>query len=55
MDCSITSISYCPVKSLSFQSVKSCNVKKDLGMSIQMYRQEEKLIWKLEKIINQKF
>ncbi len=33
MDCSITSISYCPVKSLSFQSVKSCNVKKDLGMS----------------------
>ncbi len=33
MDCSITSISYCPVKSLSFQSVKSCNVKKDQGMS----------------------
>tara|TARA_Y100000590_G_scaffold108361_1_gene123198 strand:- start:105 stop:878 length:774 start_codon:yes stop_codon:yes gene_type:complete len=33
MDCSITSINYCPVKSLSFQSVKSCNVKKDLGMS----------------------
>ena len=33
MDCSITSISYCPVKSLSFQSVKSCNVKKDQGIS----------------------
>ncbi len=33
MDCSITSINYCPVKSLSSQSIKSCNVKKNLGMS----------------------
>ena len=32
MDCSISSINYCPVKSLSFQSVKSCNIKKDLGI-----------------------
>tara|TARA_Y100000590_G_scaffold97736_1_gene111250 strand:+ start:348 stop:1127 length:780 start_codon:yes stop_codon:yes gene_type:complete len=32
MNCSIASIHYCPVKSLSFQSIKSCNIKKDLGM-----------------------
>ena len=32
MDCSIISIHYCPVKSLSFQSIKSCNIKKNLGM-----------------------
>ena len=33
MSCSIVSIHYCPVKSLSFQSIKSCNIKKELGMS----------------------
>ena len=32
MDCSLISIHYCPVKSLSFQSIKSCNIKKNLGM-----------------------
>jgi len=32
MDCSISSIHCCPVKSLSFQSIKSCNIKKGLGM-----------------------
>ena len=32
MDCSIVSIHYCPVKSLSFQSISSCIIKKDLGM-----------------------
>ena len=32
MDCTLTSIHYCPVKSLSFQSIKSCNIKKNLGM-----------------------
>ena len=32
MDCSIVSIHYCPVKSLSFQSINSCIIKKDLGM-----------------------
>jgi len=32
MNCSLTSIHYCPVKSLSFQSIKSCNIKKNLGM-----------------------
>jgi len=32
MDCLISSINYCPVKSLSFQSVKSCNIKKGLGI-----------------------
>jgi len=32
MNCIIASINYCPVKSLSFQSVKSCNIKKDLGI-----------------------
>jgi len=33
MDCSITSINICPVKSLSFQSQNSCNIKKNLGMT----------------------
>ena len=33
MNCVIKSIYYCPVKSLSFQSIKSCNIKKNLGMS----------------------
>ena len=33
MNCSIASIHYCPVKTLSFQSIKSCNIKKNLGMS----------------------
>ena len=32
MNCSVSSIYYCPVKTLSFQSIKSCNVKKKLGM-----------------------
>ena len=33
MRCEIFSINYCPVKSLSFQSVDSCEIKKDLGIS----------------------
>ena len=32
MNCLISSIYYCPVKTLSFQSIESCNVKKELGM-----------------------
>ena len=32
MNCSISSIYYCPVKTLSFQSIESCNVEKELGM-----------------------
>ena len=32
MPCTISSINYCPVKSLSFQSIKSCDIKKDLGI-----------------------
>ena len=28
----IKSINYCPVKSLSFQNIKSCNIKKGLGL-----------------------
>ena len=28
----ISSIYYCPVKTLSFQSIENCNVKKELGM-----------------------
>ena len=32
MSCFISSINYSPVKSLSFQSTKSCDVKKDLGI-----------------------
>ena len=32
MSISISSIYYCPVKTLSFQSIESCFVKKELGM-----------------------
>ena len=32
MRCTIKLISYCPVKSLSFQSINSCQIKKNLGM-----------------------
>ena len=32
MSCLIEFINYCPVKSLSFQSIKSCTIKKNLGM-----------------------
>ena len=32
MNCTISSIHYCPVKSISFQSVHSCNITKNLGM-----------------------
>ncbi len=32
MNCSIKSIHYCPVKSLSFQNINSCKIKKNLGM-----------------------
>ena len=32
MSCKISSINNCPVKSLSFQSINSCDIKKDLGM-----------------------
>ena len=31
MSCHIETINYCPVKSLSFQSINSCNIKKKLG------------------------
>ena len=33
MNCSISSIHYCPVKSVSFQSMQSCDITKNLGMS----------------------
>ena len=32
MTCTIKLINYCPVKSLSFQSINSCQIKKNLGM-----------------------
>ncbi len=32
MNCTISSINYCPVKSVSFQSIDSCDVTKNLGM-----------------------
>ena len=32
MNCLIKSIHYCPVKSVSFQSIESSNIKKNLGM-----------------------
>ena len=33
MTCLIKSINYCPVKSVSFQSIESSNIKKNLGMT----------------------
>ena len=33
MNCTISSINYCPVKSVSFQSIQLCNIKKNLGMT----------------------
>jgi uncharacterized protein YcbX len=32
MSVKITSINYCPVKSVSFQSVKNCKIKKNIGI-----------------------
>jgi len=32
MSCRIVSIHCCPVKTLSFQTIKSCNIKKNCGM-----------------------
>ena len=32
MNTTISSINYCPVKSVSFQSVKKCQIKKDIGI-----------------------
>ena len=33
MNCAISSIHYCPVKSISFQSIQSCEIKKNLGIT----------------------
>ncbi len=33
MNCMISSIHYCPVKSISFQSIQSCEIKKNLGIA----------------------
>jgi len=32
MNCTISSIHYCPVKSVSFQSLDSCEIKKNIGI-----------------------
>ncbi len=32
MNCTISSIHNCPVKSVSFQSIQSCEIRKNLGM-----------------------
>ena len=32
MNCTISSIHYCPVKSVSFQSIDTCEVKKNIGI-----------------------
>ena len=32
MSATISSINYCPVKSVSFQSIKKCQIKKDVGI-----------------------
>jgi len=33
MNCRISSIHYCPVKSISFQNINSCEIKKNLGIA----------------------
>ena len=33
MNCTISSIHYCPVKSVSFQSIEKCDITKNLGMA----------------------
>ena len=33
MSATISSINYCPVKSISFQSIDSCQIKKNIGIS----------------------
>ena len=33
MNCTISSIHYCPVKSISFQSIQSCEIKENLGIA----------------------
>ena len=33
MNCTISSIHYCPVKSVSFQSIQSCDITKNLGIA----------------------
>jgi uncharacterized protein len=33
MSATISSINYCPVKSVSFQSIKKCQIKKDIGIT----------------------
>ena len=32
MSATISSINYCPVKSVSFQSIEKCKIKKDIGI-----------------------
>ena len=32
MSATISSINYCPVKSLSFQSIARCKIKKNIGI-----------------------
>ena len=32
MSATISSIHYCPVKSISFQNIKSCQIKKNVGI-----------------------
>jgi len=32
MSATISSINYCPVKSISFQTIKNCKIKKDIGI-----------------------
>ena len=32
MSATISSINYCPVKSISFQSVQNCKIKKNIGI-----------------------
>ena len=54
MNCLISSIHNCPVKSLSFQSIKSCNIKKGLGiLNDRIFAFSRNIDFKKAKLIEQ--
>jgi len=54
MDCTILSIHYCPVKSLSFENIKSCVVKKNKGiLNDRIFAFSKDIEFKKAKIIEQ--
>ncbi|MDC0534123.1 hypothetical protein OAO09_05125 [Candidatus Pelagibacter sp.] len=42
MSATISSINYCPVKSVSFQSIEKCKIKKDIDLKVREDEQKNK-------------